>query len=79
MLDEPTTQYGGAAAAPVFSNLMQFALTRNDVAPDDAGNTQYNAARAAALATAANCDAPAASLAAMRGPGSLGRDTSQSG
>ena len=67
VLDEPTSHYGGAAAAPVFADVMQFALTRNHVAPDDAGNTQYNAARAAALATAANCDAPPAALAAMHG------------
>src|SRR5260221_3735566 len=34
VLDEPTTQFGGAAAAPVFAGVMQFALTRSDVAPD---------------------------------------------
>jgi cell division protein FtsI (penicillin-binding protein 3) len=58
VLDEPTTQYGGAAAAPVFSNVMQFALTRSDVAPDDVGNTQFNAAQATAQTTGANCEAP---------------------
>ena len=60
VLDEPTSQYGGAAAAPVFANVMQFALTRNGVAPDDPGNTQFNAARAAAALTGANCDPPPA-------------------
>jgi cell division protein FtsI (penicillin-binding protein 3) len=58
VLDEPTTQYGGAAAAPVFSNVMQFALTRSDVAPDDVGNTQFNAAQATAQTAGANCEAP---------------------
>lgn len=66
VLDEPTTQYGSTAAAPVFADVMQFALTRNDVTPDDVGNTQYNAARTAAARTATNCDAPAAALAASR-------------
>jgi cell division protein FtsI (penicillin-binding protein 3) len=67
VLDEPTTQYGSTAAAPVFADLMQFALTRNDVASDDVGNAQYDAARAAAARTATNCDTPAvAALAAIR-------------
>ena len=65
VLDEPTTQYGGAAAAPVFADVMQFALTRNDVAPDDAGNTQFNAARATAALTGANCDPPPTAVAAL--------------
>lgn len=93
VLDEPRSQYGGAAAAPVFANIMQFALTRSDVAPDDPGNTQFNASRSAAGATGANCDpppaAPVAPLVTARTPtsstkpkaanGSLGHDTSQSG
>jgi len=58
VVDEPRSQYGGAAAAPVFASVMQFALTRSDVAPDDPGNTQFNAARSAADATGANCDQP---------------------
>jgi hypothetical protein len=37
---------------------MQFALTRSDVAPDDPGNTQFNAARSAAAVTGAKCEAP---------------------
>jgi cell division protein FtsI (penicillin-binding protein 3) len=60
VIDEPTSQYGGAAAAPVFANVMQFALTRSDVAPDDVGNTQFNAAQATAAATGAKCEAPTA-------------------
>jgi membrane peptidoglycan carboxypeptidase len=66
VLDEPTTQYGGAAAAPVFSNVMQFALTRSDVAPDDVGNTQFNAAQATAATAGADCEAPAAAVNASR-------------
>jgi cell division protein FtsI (penicillin-binding protein 3) len=79
VLDEPTTQYGSTAAAPVFADVMQFALTRNDVASDDAGNAQYNAARAAAARTATNCDTPPVAALAATTPGSLGYDTSQSG
>jgi cell division protein FtsI (penicillin-binding protein 3) len=60
VLDEPTTQYGGTAAAPVFADVMQFALTRNGVAPDDASNSQYNAAQASAAVTGTKCVDPAA-------------------
>jgi membrane peptidoglycan carboxypeptidase len=66
VLDEPTSQYGGAAAAPVFSSVMQFALSRSHVAPDDVGNTQFNASRATAATTGTNCDPPATALAALR-------------
>lgn len=66
VLDEPSTEFGGAAAAPVFSDVMQFALTRDHVSPNDVGNTQYLAAHSAAAATGSNCDAPAAALAAMQ-------------
>jgi cell division protein FtsI (penicillin-binding protein 3) len=66
VLDEPSSQFGGAAAAPVFSSVMQFALSRSDVAPDDVGNTQFNAARAAAAQTGANCDPPPTARAALR-------------
>ena len=64
VLDEPNSHYGGAAAAPVFSDVMHFALTRSDVVPDDVGNTQFNAAQATAATTGANCAAPAAAPAA---------------
>jgi cell division protein FtsI (penicillin-binding protein 3) len=60
VLDEPTTQYGGTAAAPVFADVMQFALTRNGVAPDDSSNSQYNAAQASAAVTGTKCVEPAA-------------------
>jgi cell division protein FtsI (penicillin-binding protein 3) len=65
VLDEPTTQYGGTAAAPVFADVMQFALTRNGVAPDDSLNTQYNAAQASAAATGTQCIEPAAAARAV--------------
>ena len=39
VLDEPTSTYGGTAAAPVFADVMQFALSHNDVAPDDSSNS----------------------------------------
>jgi cell division protein FtsI (penicillin-binding protein 3) len=65
VLDEPSSEFGGAAAAPVFSSVMQFALTRSGVAPDDVGNTQFNASRAAAAQTGANCDPPPTALATL--------------
>jgi cell division protein FtsI (penicillin-binding protein 3) len=48
VIDEPAYefQYGGAAAAPVWSEIMQFALTQHRVAPTDLGDTQFNQARA---------------------------------
>jgi cell division protein FtsI (penicillin-binding protein 3) len=60
VLDEPASQYGGTAAAPVFSDVMQFALTRNGIAPDDVVNTQFDSARASAAATGTACTDPAA-------------------
>ena len=60
VLDEPATEYGGTAAAPVFSDVMQFALTRSGVAPDDSANAQYNAAQASAAASGTECTKPAA-------------------
>jgi cell division protein FtsI (penicillin-binding protein 3) len=60
VLDEPASQYGGTAAAPVFSDVMQFALTRHGIAPDDVANTQFDSARASAAATGTACTDPAA-------------------
>ncbi len=53
--NNPAYQFGGASAAPVWSEIMQFALTQYGVAPTDPANTQYNAARAAAQY---NCAVP---------------------
>ena len=63
----PPSTYGGTAAAPVFADVMQFALTHDDVAPDDPANTQYNAARASAAASGTTCTDPAVAAAAARG------------
>jgi cell division protein FtsI (penicillin-binding protein 3) len=50
VLDDPAFEFefGGASAAPVWSELMQFALTQYVVPPTDVGNTQFNAARSVA-------------------------------
>jgi cell division protein FtsI/penicillin-binding protein 2 len=50
VLDAPSAafQFGGASAAPVWSEMMQFALTQYNVAPTDPTDTQYNAAHATA-------------------------------
>jgi cell division protein FtsI (penicillin-binding protein 3) len=64
VLDEPANTYGGTAAAPVFADVMQFALSHYGVAPDDIANTQYNSARASAAQTGSNCVDPAAAAAA---------------
>jgi cell division protein FtsI (penicillin-binding protein 3) len=53
--NNPTYQFGGASAAPVWSEIMQFALTQYGVPPTDASNAQYNSARAAAQY---NCSVP---------------------
>jgi cell division protein FtsI (penicillin-binding protein 3) len=58
VLDEPQSEYGGAAAAPVYAEIMQFALTQYRVAPDDPGNAQFDAARAKATAAGVNCVVP---------------------
>jgi cell division protein FtsI (penicillin-binding protein 3) len=64
VLDEPANTYGGTAAAPVFADVMQFALTHYDVAPDDPTDTQFAAARASAAATGTTCTDPAVAVAA---------------
>ena len=65
VLDEPANQFGGAAAAPVFSEIMQSAL--NAVPrrrPTDVGATrQYDRARAHADDQGSNC-----TVLARRGP-----------
>ncbi len=40
VLDSPTTIYGGEVAAPVFSQVMEFALRHLEVAPSDSGAGQ---------------------------------------
>jgi cell division protein FtsI (penicillin-binding protein 3) len=59
VLDNPSTQYGARAAAPVFSEVLQFALTQYRVAPTDTGNdTQYAAAQAKAELDFNECTVP---------------------
>jgi cell division protein FtsI (penicillin-binding protein 3) len=67
VLDEPKNQYGGAAAAPVFSEIMQFAITQYRVPPDDPGNTQYTAAQATAQHSGTPCAVPNAAALATSG------------
>ena len=58
VLDEPQSQYGGAAAAPVYSEIMQFALTQYRIAPDDPGNVQFTAAQQKAQNAGLSCVVP---------------------
>ncbi|GIU88023.1 MAG: penicillin-binding protein [Acidimicrobiia bacterium] len=60
VIDEPgTTQYGSRAAAPVFSEIMQYALIREDVPRDDtAVPSQYDEARARAAEEGVDCAVP---------------------
>lgn len=47
MLDEPTPIYGGLVAAPVFSEVMSFALTHRRVPPTDPGSAHETPAATA--------------------------------
>lgn len=59
VIDEPQTQYGSRAAAPVFSEVMQSALWRYRVAPTDNGaDPQFDAARALAADEGNDCAVP---------------------
>ena len=58
VLDENNLRYGGEVAAPVFSEITQFALQQYGVTPSDVNNTQYSAARAVATAAGNTCAVP---------------------
>jgi len=60
VMDQPAHdfRFGASAAAPVFSELMQFTLTHNGVPATDVKNTQYNQAQAAARAGGNVCSVP---------------------
>jgi cell division protein FtsI (penicillin-binding protein 3) len=58
VLDEPQSEYGGAAAAPVYAEIMQFALTQYRVAPDDTANAQFDSAHARAQNAGLGCTVP---------------------
>jgi cell division protein FtsI (penicillin-binding protein 3) len=56
VLDEPANQYGAVAAAPVFSEIVQSALTQFRVQPNDtSAEPQYDAARKQARKAHSNC------------------------
>ena len=57
-LDEKDLSYGGAVAAPVFAEIMQFALQQYGVSPTDLANKQYSAAQATARAAGNSCVVP---------------------
>ncbi len=57
-LDENNLSYGGEVAAPVFSEITQFALQHYLVAPTDLPNTQYSAAQLTAKAAGNTCAVP---------------------
>jgi cell division protein FtsI (penicillin-binding protein 3) len=59
-LDEPAFQFqfGGQAAAPVWSEIMQFALTQYRVAPTDPTDAQFREAQEVARAAGASCSVP---------------------
>ena len=58
VLDENNLSYGGEVAAPVFSEIMQFALQQYGVSPTDLSNTQYTAAQATAKNAGNSCVVP---------------------
>jgi len=58
VLDENNLSYGGEVAAPVFSEITQFALQQYGVGPTDLANAQYTAAHATATAAGNSCAVP---------------------
>jgi cell division protein FtsI (penicillin-binding protein 3) len=60
VLDEPLTQYqfGGTAAAPVFSEIMGFALNQYGVAGNDPGDVQFDKAMTTAVDAKTPCTVP---------------------
>ncbi len=61
VLDDPSEQYGGKAAAPVFNEVMAIALQRMQVAPNDVRPgipTQFDIARDHARRIGARCTVP---------------------
>jgi cell division protein FtsI (penicillin-binding protein 3) len=58
VLDENNLSYGGEVAAPVFSEIMQFALQQYGVSPSDLSNSQYTTAQATAQHAGNSCVVP---------------------
>ena len=57
-LDEKNLSYGGEVAAPVFSEIMQFALQQYGVNPTDLANKQFGAAQSKAKTAGTSCVVP---------------------
>ena len=57
-LDEKNLSYGGEVAAPVFSEIMQFALQQYGVNPTDLANRQYGQAQLTARTAGNTCVVP---------------------
>ncbi len=57
-VDENNLSYGGEVAAPVFSEIMQFALQQYGVSPTDLANKQFSAAQTTARAAGNSCSVP---------------------
>jgi cell division protein FtsI (penicillin-binding protein 3) len=57
-LDENNLSYGGEVAAPVFSEIMEFALQQYGVQETDLANTQFSTAQATAKAAGNSCAVP---------------------
>jgi cell division protein FtsI (penicillin-binding protein 3) len=58
VLDENNLRFGGEVAAPVFAEIMQFALTQYGVAATDPTDSQYNVSRTTAAAAGNTCLVP---------------------
>ncbi|MET1001183.1 MAG: penicillin-binding protein 2 [Acidimicrobiia bacterium] len=59
VLDEPVTEFGARASAPVFSEIVRAALTQYRVPPTDTDDDrQFDAARAKAAEEANDCSVP---------------------
>lgn len=57
-LDEKNLSYGGEVAAPVFSEIMQFALQQYGIGPTDLANKQFTSAQLTAQAAGNSCSVP---------------------
>jgi cell division protein FtsI (penicillin-binding protein 3) len=79
VLDENNLSYGGEVAAPVFSEIMQFALQQYGVSPTDLSNTQYSAAQATAKHAGNSCTVPHGSALAAAQASQAGAAATQGG
>jgi cell division protein FtsI (penicillin-binding protein 3) len=77
VLDENNLSYGGEVAAPVFSEIMQFALQQYGVSPTDLANQQFAAAQATAKKAGNSCTVPHGSALAAAEAGHAAAAASQ--